>query len=158
MKTFMWLFSTFVVHACGYTGLEMKYQRHALLGTDRDSLYCYRLSWGLDAESRTINTKKDACEGFDSTNDVCFGNDQTEIFYKIQNDTLLIYSNKLFRYPSNFRFHVALEHLEHDDFPKYEEAYRQGQLEKMTFDEDTVMDYLSCTPVRTESQYSSKFK
>jgi hypothetical protein len=46
--------------------------------------------------------------------------------------------------------YVAIQHLEYDTFPKYEEAYRQRQIEKMTFDEDTVMYYLPRTPVWTE--------
>jgi hypothetical protein len=155
---FIWVFAVFVLHACGDVSLGMKYQRHALRGAGHDSLYCYRLTWGLDAQSMVISTNKDVCQGFDSAKDICFGTGYTEIYYKIRNDTLQVYSNKAPLFPTDLRYHVVVRIVGHDDYPKFEEACKQGQLEKMAFDEDTVVHDVPCSPVRTGSQYSIKFK
>lgn len=158
MKKFIWVLALFGLHACQDTGLGMKYQKHALRGTDRDSLYCYRLAWGLDAQSMVISTNRNVCQGFDSTKDICFGRGYAEIYYKIKNDTLEIYSNRLPLYPTDLKYHVVSRAVEHDEYPKFEEACKQGQLEKMSFDEDTVVYDVPCSTVPTGSPYSIKFK
>lgn len=134
----------------------MRYQKSIVQGALKDSLYCYRLAWGRDAESFVISATGNVCQGFDSSRDICFGRGRAEIYYKVTADTIQIFSNIIPIYPKEFKYHLLIQKVGHDDFPRLEQEVKDGKIDEVLFDRNVTE--VPCRALPSNSPYLMKFK
>jgi hypothetical protein len=142
--------------SCKDLHLGMRYQKSIVQGTLNDSLYCYHFAWGRDTESFISSITSDVCQGFDSSRDICFGRGRAEIYYKITADTLQIFSNINPVYPKEFKYHVLVQKVGHDDFPRLEQEVKDGKIDEISFDRN--VSEVPCKVSHFNSPYLLKFR
>ena len=94
---------------CNDVGAGMKYQNAEIGVINGRAINCFRFGWGLDAQAIYIGANRDVCGGFDSSTNICFGRGQYAIYYKIEADTLKLYTDAHISIPSRFPVPVQLK-------------------------------------------------
>lgn len=144
LKKLVALIFILTLSGCDDLNLGMRYQSKLINQNAGTTIYCYHISWALDAQAFFISANKDLCMGFDSTKDFCFGG-QTDVYYETKNDTLKLYSNSKPFFPKHFPRTVTMTELDIVETMNYEEKFRKGEIDKIVF--DTVMHDSPCKMV-----------
>ncbi|HWJ28421.1 MAG TPA: hypothetical protein VNS32_17880 [Flavisolibacter sp.] len=141
---------------CGDLDLGMKYQKTPIINHQKSQISGYHVAWGLSSSALYISANTEVCEGFDSTKDFCFPSEAVYIYYKMQTDSLQLYTDYLPHLPNSFPIPFKIQKLELSDWQKYEEEYKKGKINKIVF--DTIVQDVPCTPIPKTPFNNMKFK
>jgi hypothetical protein len=129
------LIAFLLLSGCGELDMGMQYQKSTLMKKGDISVNCYSLVWGFDSEAYFISFNNDVCLGFDSTKDYCYGRGNQVIYYKLQQDTLKIYSyGSKPTIPQRTALNISVMNISRDSLNVYETKFKNKEIEMVKFD------------------------
>lgn len=138
-RSFAIVTAALLLSACDID-MTPRYQRFSMGRIGKDTLYCYHLTWGLDADAYYISRKKDVCAGFDTSNDICFGKGQFGFYFKMNGDTVQLLSGPgLVTFPLSLRRWINVPPVDTGSAGN-RETTRDGRFVEKRFYRDTYMD------------------
>ncbi|HXB07149.1 MAG TPA: hypothetical protein VNW04_08540 [Puia sp.] len=139
-----WILGTAMIlmFGCADAHLGMRYQRFSMGRINKDSIYCYRFVWGSDGIAYCITAKNNPCLGLNVQQDICLGKGERNIYFKLEKDSLTLYTNVRSEVPVDFPGVVLLGSFDSKSYSQMDDSVDTGNLRRVTF--DTAFAESSC--------------
>lgn len=97
-------------------------------------LYFYRITKGLSTDACFLSMKEDICMGLKKSEDFYFMVLDPMIYYKIEKDTLFVYTSLPADPPDKFGFNVVQTKIGSREAEKYEQLFHERKIRKVIID------------------------
>lgn len=118
---------------CNDVDLSAKLGRQTV-SISQGNLNFYRIAKGLSTDAYFLSMKEDICMGLKKSEDYYFMVLDPTIFYKIEKDTLFVYTSLPANPPDKFGFNVVQIKLSNRESEKYEQLFLEGKIKKVLID------------------------
>jgi hypothetical protein len=100
----------------------------------KNKLYFYRITKGLSTDACFLSMKEDICVGLKESEDYYFKILDPTIYYKVEKDTLFVYTSLPANPPGKFGVNVTQVEINSHESQKYQQLFQEGKIQKVEID------------------------